>query len=263
MMSRRAVFAFSIVSLVLTLSTLPASPALADDAKDAEDLAVRYVTALESGRFTEAAGLAVGAARSWVEYASATGEKHPGGPTIISCESAPFADYQLVKVVFKDADGKFGVRYVKAREAADGTWSVVDDGRRGRAWASDSFLPGVMFKEPFEVDGVRVTVTALLELPAEVKFDILIENTLDREISIYPQLEAYYTVETAKIGKTYYYPIAVNSDVDGPVAAKSSKRGFLIFPKFVKDFAADPTLEGLKWVLYIPYGVSKQFVISR
>lgn len=262
-MSKKLPVLFALSSLALVLAMVPACPALADDAKDAQELAVRYVTAIESGEFAEAIKLATGAARSWVEYASATREKRSGIPTLVSCESATFADYHLVKVVFKDGDGNFGVRYVKAQKSGDGRWSIVDDGRRGRGWASDSFLPGVMFKEPCEIDGVRVTVLALLELPAEIKFDILIENTLDHEVSIYPQLEAYYTVETAKIAKTYYYPVPVKSDIDGPVAAKSLKRGFLIFPKFIKDFAADPTLEGLKWVLYIPYGVSKQFAISR
>ncbi len=254
---------FVLFTLALAFAMVPACPALADDTQEAKDLAVQYVTALESGQSGEAMKIATGAARSWAEYVSAREGEAPRAVTLVSCKSASFADYHLVKVVFRRQDGEFGVRYVKVKKDGDGNWSVVDDGRRGRGWASDSFLPGVMFKDPYEIDGVRVTVLALLELPEEIKFDILIENTLDHEISIYPELEAYYTVETAKIGKAYYYPIPVKSDSDGPVPAKSSRRGFLVFPKFVKDFAADPTLEGLKWVLYIPYGVSKQFVFSR
>jgi hypothetical protein len=62
----------------------------------------------------------------------------------------------------------------------------------------------------------------------------------------------------------HYYPIPVkDNDIDGPIEAKTSKKGFLIFPKFIADFAEDPNLEGLRWVLYIPYGVDKQFVIER
>ncbi|MEW6245075.1 MAG: hypothetical protein AB1497_12715, partial [Bacillota bacterium] len=252
----------TLLALVLVLAL--ALPALADDKKGAEEIATRYVVALESGRFAEARELAVGAAASWAEYAEAMGEKPSGPATLVSCESAQFSGYHLVKVVFKAQSGEFGVRYVKVARSPDGKWQVTDDGKRGRRWASDTFLPGVIFKEPGEIDGLRVSVAALLELPAEVKFDIVIENTQDREVAIYPQLEAYYTVETAKFRKTYYYPIAVKNNIDGPVPAKSTKRGFILFPSFVRDFAPqDPNLEGLKWILYIPYGVDKQFVFSR
>jgi hypothetical protein len=250
----------SILFLVLCFSY----PASAGTGKQVEELAENYVLAVESGDFKRATQLATGAAVSWVEYMKAAGTHRQGPVRIISCESAEFSGYWLAKVVFQDTDQDFGVRYVRVARSDESEFTVIDDGRRGRGWASDSFMPGIIFDEPFEIDGLRVTVLALLELPSEIKFDILIENQGDSDVAIYPQLEAYYTVETQRVRKMHYYPIAVkDNDIDGPIEAKTSKKGFLIFPKFIADFAEDPNLEGLRWVLYIPYGVDKQFVIER
>ncbi len=253
------------ILFVVALSALIVAPAnAADERAAAEEAATRYVIAIESGRFTEAVGLATGAAASWVEYLMATQEAPASPATAVSCESAEFSSYYLVKVVSRNEDGAFSARYVKVARSADGVWRVADDGKRGRRWASDTYLPGVIFKEPQEMGGLRVSVAAILELPSEVKFDLVIENTLDREISIYPQAEAYYTVETTKLRKAYYYPVVVKNGIDGPVPPKSTKKGFILFPSFVRDFVAeDPTLEGLKWVLYIPFGVDRQFVFAR
>lgn len=256
---------FLVCSILILLVTLCFScPSSAESGKHVEELAEKYVLAVESGDFQQAMQLATGAAVSWVEYMKAVGTHRQGPVRVISCESAQFSGYWLVKVVFQDEDGDFGVRYVRAAKSDEVGFTVIDDGRRGRGWASDNFMPGIIFNEPCEIDGLRITVLDLLELPSEIKFDILIENHLDWEVAIYPQLEAYYTVETTRIRKTYYYPVSVkDSDIDGAIEAKTSKRGFLIFPKFIADFAQDPNLEGLRWVLYIPYGVDKQFVIER
>jgi hypothetical protein len=250
--------------LILLLAFGFSCPSLAGTGKQVEELAEKYVLAVESGDFEQAIECATGAAVSWVEYMKATGTKREDPVRVISCESTEFSGYWLAKVVFQDKDKDFGVRYVRIARSDESGFTVIDDGRRGRGWASDSFMPGIIFDEPFEMDGLRMTVLSLLELPSEIKFDILIENHRDSEVAIYPQLEAYYTVETTRIRKTHYYPIPVkDSDIDGPIQAKTSKRGFLIFPKFVADFSDDPNLEGLRWVLYIPYGVDKQFVIER
>ncbi len=264
-MLRRLSCVFALACAVaVCIAVAPAERALADAKKEAEDVAVRYVLALESGEFDRARELAAGAAASWAEYAEVAAEGPFGPAVLVSCESAEFSSYHLAKVVFKTHVGDYGVRYVKVARASDGTWQVIDDGKRGRRWASDTFLPGVIFREPVEIDGLRVSVAALLELPGEVKFDIVIENTLDREVALYPQLEAYYTVETTSIRKAYYYPVPVKNDIDGQVPPKSTKRGFILFPSFVRDFTPqDPSLEGLKWVLYVPYGVDKQFALSR
>ena len=258
-MSRRFLVCF-----ILLLSLCVSRPSLAMTGKEVEEFAERYVLAVESGDFQTAIGLSAGAAVSWAEYMEAFGTYRQDPVRTVSCESIEFSGYWLVKVVFQDRDGDFGARYVRVSRSEEFGFSVIDDGRRGRGWASDSFMPGIIFKEPLEIDGLRITVQALLELPGEIKFDILMENRSDTEIAIYPQLEAYYTVETTRVRKTHYYPIAVkDNDIDGPIQSKSSKRGFLLFPKFVADFADDPSLEGLRWVLYIPYGVDKQFAIER
>lgn len=256
---------FFMCSVLILLSVLGFScSSFAGTGKQVEELAEKYVLAVETGDFAKAIQLATGAAVSWVEYVKAAGIQRQGPITTVSCESTEFSGYYLVKVVFQDENKDFGVRYVRVARSEESGFAVIDDGRRGRGWASDSFMPGIIFKEPFEIDGLKVTVLALLELPSEIKFDILIENHSDRAAAVYPQLEAYYTVETTRIRKTHYYPIPVkDNDIDGPVEAKTSKRGFLIFSKFVADFAQDPNLEGLRWVLYIPYGVDKQFVIER
>jgi len=250
--------------LILILALGVSCPLFAGSGKQVEELAKKYVVAVESGDFEQAIQHATGAAVSWVEYIKAAGTKREGPVKVISCESTKFSGYWLAKVVFQDKDENFGVRYVRIAGSDESGFTVIDDGRRGRGWASDSFMPGIIFNEPFEIDGLRITVLSLLELPSEIKFDILIENDSDSETAIYPELEAYYTVETMRVRKTHYYPIPIkDNDIDGPIQAKSSKRGFLIFPKFVADFSEDPNLEGLRWVLYIPYGVDKQFVIER
>ena len=253
-----------LVCSVLMLALCFSYPSFAGTGTQVEELAKKYVLAVESGDYEQGMQFATGAAVSWVEYMKAGGTYREGPVEVVSCESTEFSGYWLVKVVFQDKDKNFGVRYVRVARSDESGFLVIDDGRRGRGWASDSFMPGIIFREPFEIDGLRITVLSLLELPSEIKFDILIENQLDREVSIYPQLEAYYTVETARIRRAYYYPIPIRDNaVDGSIAAKTSKRGFLIFPKFIPDFAEDPNLEGLRWVLYIPYGVDKQFVIER
>lgn len=258
-MSRRFL-ACSVLLVVMAFSLSVAAGA----GGQAEELAEQYVLAIESGDYEQAMQLSSGAAVSWIEYVKAVGTPRENSVRIVSCDSAEFSGYWLVKVVFQNQDGDYGVRYVRVSGSSESGVRVIDDGRRGRGWASDSFMPGVIFKEPFEIDGLQVRVLALLELPNELKFDILIENQRDSEVAIYPQLEAYYTVETARIRKMHYYPISVKGNaIDGPIPAKSSKRAFLIFPKFVADFAEDPSLEGLRWILYIPYGVDKQFVIER
>jgi hypothetical protein len=253
-----------LVCSVLLLALGFSCYALAETHTHIEELAKDYVLAVESGNYDKGIELAQGAAVSWVEYMKARGVSREGPVWAVSCESTEIAGYWLVKVVFKDEEGSYGVRYVRVAKPDESGFAVVDDGRRGRGWASDNFMPGIIFREPHEIDGLKVTVLSLLELPSEIKFDILIENGRDEEVAIYPQLEAYYTVETARIRRTYYYPIPVEgNDIDGPIPAKSSRRGFLIFPKFISDFADDPNLEGLRWALYIPYGVDKQFVIER
>lgn len=254
------------VYLTLTVLTILcfSCPSLAEAGKHVKELAEKYVLAIESGDFKEARQLASGAAVSWVEYMEAIGGYRDGSVKIVSCEGVEFSEYWLVKVVFQNDDGDYGVRYIRASESEKSELVIIDDGRRGRGWVSDNFMPGIIFDEPCEINGLRITVTALLELPSEIKFDILIENHLDRDVAIYPQLESYYTVETTRVRKAYYYPNPVKSSgIDGVIRAKELKKGFLIFPKFTGDFAQDPNLEGLRWVLYIPYGVDKQFVIER
>ncbi|NLB73181.1 MAG: hypothetical protein GX795_04045 [Firmicutes bacterium] len=253
-----------LVCSVLLLALCFSYPSFAGTVNQVEELAKKYVLAVESGDYEQGMQLATGAAVSWVEYMKASGAYRDGPVEVISCESTEFSGYWLVKVVFRDKDGDFGVRYVRVARSNESEFAVIDDGRRGRGWASDSFMPGIIFQEPVEIDGLRITVLSLLELPSEIKFDILIENELDCEVAIYPQLEAYYTVETTRVRRMHYYPMPIrDSDIDGPIAARTSKRGFLIFPKFMADFAGDPNLEGLRWVLYIPYGVDRQFAIER
>ena len=237
---RRGFITCSVLLLILCFSC----PSIAGAGREAERFAERYVLAVESGDFQTAIQLSTGAAASWVEYVKAVGAFRQDPVRTVSCESAEFSGYWLVKVVFQDKDGNFGVRYVRVSRSDESGFTVIDDGRRGRGWASDSYMSGIIFKEPFEIDGLRITVQALLELPSEIKFDILIENLSDIDVAIYPQLEAYYTVETMRVRKTYYYPFLLKTAILTDRFKPSLPReGFLYFPSLSLILPRIPVLK--------------------
>ncbi len=102
--------------------------------------------------------------------------KTDGLASIMAIETANLGDSVRAKIYYENSDGQVRLRYLKLRDIA-GRYRVVDDKMLGGGeWISLSYRKGLFAKAREIGGGVRVRVVGILEVPPEIKFDIIVEN---------------------------------------------------------------------------------------
>ncbi|HOK70899.1 MAG TPA: hypothetical protein PLM91_01090 [Bacillota bacterium] len=248
-------------ALLILLVAIPFS-AGASSTATAEEVAREYLMAFQEGDWRRAEELADDAALSWVEYVGSREGKSDGIVSIAAVETANLGDSVRAKVYYTNSDGQLRVRYLKLRDIA-GRFRVVDDKMLGGEWISLSYRKG-LFPTAKEIGGVRVRVVGMLEVPPEIKFDLIVENVSGPDnCLIYPSLEAFYVVEAdgAIRGKYFAQPPAVVPEK--PLPKGVAMRTYAIMP----FWSVDPkfsgrTIKSLSWTLFIPFGPIDQYAFD-
>ncbi|OPZ62322.1 MAG: hypothetical protein BWY85_02131 [Firmicutes bacterium ADurb.Bin506] len=202
------------------------------------------------------------AALSWVEYVAARQGSTDGIRSVDRVESAITGESVRAKVYYTNAEGHTRLRYVKLR-SKDGKYVVVDNKMVGEDWISSSYKKG-LFSGAVTIGSVRLTVLGFLEVPPEVKIDMLVENTSDTDTCyIYPSLEAFYMVTLDGTKWQRYFSKLPAYVPESPLPPGASMRTFAIFPYWTSDPAlAGQQVKSLEWTLFVPYGPIDQFAID-
>lgn len=247
-----------LVLALFIVAVLPAGAVLSLPEQRASD----FVSAFQKGEWERAQAMCSDAALSFVEYVAARGGKTDGLTEIVRVETAPIGESLRAKVYYRNGDGQTRVRYLKLREVA-GEFTVIDDRMMGSDWISSSYKKG-LFAAAQEIGGVRLAVLGFLEVPPEIKIDMIVQNvSASDKCYIYPSLEAFYVVTIDGSTRKRFFASPPENVPEAPISPGSSMRSFAIFPYW----ASDPALSGkqitsLDWTLFVPFGPIDQFAID-
>ncbi|MDD2201860.1 MAG: hypothetical protein PHP20_06655 [Firmicutes bacterium] len=253
---------WAVLALLVVLMATLFCPARAESTATAEEVAREYFAAFQEGEWLTAQGLADDAALSWVEYVGSREGKTDGLASIMKIETANLGDSVRAKIYYQSSDGQVRLRYLKLRDIA-GRYRVVDDKMLGGEWISLSYRKG-LFAKAKEIGGVRVRVVGILEVPPEIKFDIIVENLSGpEECLIYPSLEAFYVVEADGAVRGKYFAQPPAAVPEKPLRRGEAMRTYSIVPFWSVDSKfAGRAIKSLTWTLYVPYGPIDQYAFD-
>lgn len=253
---------WAVLAVLAVLVAVLHSPAGAVSTATAEEVAREYLTAFQQGDWRRAEGFADDAALSWVEYVGSREGKTDGLASITTIETVNLGDSVRAKIYYENSDGQVRLRYLKLRDIA-GRYRVVDDKMLGGEWISLSYRKG-LFAKAREIGGVRVRVVGILEVPPEIKFDIIVENVSGPgECFIYPSLEAFYVVEADDAVRGKYFAQPPAAVPEKPLPVGGAMRTYAIMPFWSVDSRfAGRAIKSLTWTLYVPYGPLDQYAFD-
>lgn len=248
--------------LVLALAVMLSVAVQAETSEVAKTVATEYIKAFQNSEWPKAKALSSDAALSWVEYVEARAAETDGLKSVVLVETETVGESIRVKVYYRNRDDQLRTRYLRLR-AQSGSFTVVDDRMLGREWVSLSYKRG-LFPAPAVIDGIRITVLGMLEVPPEVKLDILVENIGSKvERLVIPSLESFYIVEADAAVRKKYFVNPPDRVLETPVKPGDRLRTYAIFP----FWQVDPVFQGrqwksLSWTLFVPFGPVEQFAID-